>query len=65
MFYEVCWLRATNEPPAGNVYAGWVKGQNESYRVAETNRLVEQMPPPSSAPSPPAETLKLVKWLPA
>jgi predicted RecB family nuclease len=58
-----CWLRAGNEPPAGNVYAEWVKSQNESYRVAETNRLIAQMPPPGSAHSPPAETLKLAKWL--
>jgi hypothetical protein len=58
-----CWLRATNEPPTGNVYAEWVKTQNESYRVAETNRLIAQMPPPASALSPPAETLKLAKWL--
>ena len=58
-----CWLRAGNEPPTGNVYAEWLKAQNESYRVAEKNRLIAQMPPPSSALSPPAETLKLAKWL--
>ncbi len=58
-----CWLRAANEQPAGNIYAEWVKAQNESYRVAETNRLIAQVPPPDSASSPPAETLKLAKWL--
>jgi predicted RecB family nuclease len=57
-----CWLRATNEPPAGNVYAEWVKTQNESYRVAETNRLVAAMPPPDCAVSPPAESMKSAKW---
>jgi predicted RecB family nuclease len=58
-----CWLRAADEKPAGNIYAEWVKAQNESYRVAETNRLIAQMPPAGSALSPPAETLKLAKWL--
>src|ERR1035438_7062221 len=57
-----CWLRAGNEPPTGNVYAEWVKAQNESYRVAETNRVLAQMPSPGSALSPPAETLKSAKW---
>ena len=58
-----CWLRAGNEPPTGNVYAEWVKTQNESYRVTETNRVLAQMPSPGSTLSPPAETLKLAKWL--
>ena len=58
-----CWVGATNEQPAGNIYAEWVKAQNESYRVAETNRMVSAMPPPGSALSPPAETLKSAKWL--
>jgi hypothetical protein len=58
-----CWLRAGNEAPPGNVYAEWVKTQNESYRVAETNRLIAETPPAGSALSPPAETLKLAKWL--
>ena len=58
-----CWLRAANEPPAGNVYAEWVRTENESYRVAETNRLIAQMPAPGPTLSPPAETLKSAKWL--
>src|ERR1043166_3506670 len=57
-----CWLRASNERPAGNVYAEWVKTQNEFCRVAETNRLVSAMPAPDSTISPPADSLKLAKW---
>ena len=57
-----CWLRAANEPPAGDIYAEWVKTQNESYRVAETNRLVAGLPPPERAVSPPADSLKSAKW---
>src|SRR5712664_3700880 len=57
-----CWLRAGNERPTGNVYAEWVKTQNESYRVAETNRMVSAMPRPDCAVSPPADSLKSAKW---
>jgi predicted RecB family nuclease len=57
-----CWLRAANEPAAGNAYAEWVKAENESYRVAETNRMVSAMPPPYCAVSPPADSLKSTKW---
>jgi hypothetical protein len=27
-----CWLRATGERSAGNIYSEWVKEQNDSYR---------------------------------
>lgn len=27
-----CWLRSRAEPTAGNVYAAWVRAQNEAYR---------------------------------
>ena len=57
-----CWLRATGEPASGNTYAEWVKEQNETYRVAETERLLAQTPPAESALSPPAENLKAAKW---
>ena len=57
-----CWLRATNEPPTGNTYAEWVKIQNESCRVAETERLLALTPPRDSALSPHVENLKTAKW---
>ena len=57
-----CWLRAGNQPPTGNVYAEWVKTQNESYRVAETNRMVSALPRPDCAISPPADSLESAKW---
>jgi predicted RecB family nuclease len=56
------WLRAANEPPAGNVHAEWVKAQNESYRVAETKRVIAGMRSPDFTVSPPADNLKLAKW---
>lgn len=57
-----CWLRATNEAPAGHTYAEWVRIQNESYRVAETKRLLARKPPTDSELSPPADNLKVAKW---
>ena len=57
-----CWLRATNEQSSGNVYAEWMKNQNESYRVAETERLRTQMLQADYALSPPVENLKVAKW---
>jgi predicted RecB family nuclease len=57
-----CWLRATAEAASGNTYAEWVKEQNETYRVAETERLRAQTPPSEYALSPPAEHLKAAKW---
>ena len=57
-----CWLRATNETPTGNTHAEWVKIQNESYRVAETKRLLAQTPPGDSELSPPTDNLKVAKW---
>jgi hypothetical protein len=52
-----CWLRATGETPSGNTYAEWVETQNESYRVAQTERLLAETPPGESARS--AEVTRL------
>ncbi len=57
-----CWVRVINEAHAGNIYAEWVTTQNESYRVAETKRLLAQTPPADSEISPPADNLKVAKW---
>jgi len=57
-----CWLRATGESSSGNAYAEWVKTQNESYRVTETERLVAESPNGEVAASPAAENLKAAKW---
>jgi predicted RecB family nuclease len=57
-----CWLRATGESSSGNAYAEWVKTQNESYRVAGTERLVAESPNGEVAVSPAAENLKAAKW---
>ena len=57
-----CWLRANNEQPSGNAYAGWVKTQNESHRVSEIERLRDQTPPDDFALSPPVENLTAAQW---
>ncbi len=40
-----CWLRANNETSSGNPYAEWVQSQNESFRAAQTERLLAEIPP--------------------
>ena len=35
-----CFLRSQGEPRAGNGYADWVMGQNESYRKEGVKRLI-------------------------
>jgi hypothetical protein len=57
-----CWLRANGEPPSGNTYEKWVKTQNESYRVIETQRLIRELPTCETAASPASENLKAAKW---
>jgi predicted RNA-binding Zn-ribbon protein involved in translation (DUF1610 family) len=57
-----CWLRAAGESPSGNEYAEWVMIQTETYRAAETARLLAQTPPAETALSPPAECLNNAKW---
>ena len=58
-----CWLRETNEQPSGNPYAEWAEAQNESFRAAQTERLLAETPPAESARSPAPENLKTAKWL--
>jgi predicted RecB family nuclease len=57
-----CWLCAHNERPSGNTYAEWVQSQNESYRAAQTDRLLAETPPYESARSPSIVKLKASKW---
>jgi hypothetical protein len=57
-----CWLRATDEPSAGGIYPGWVKAQNDSYRVNETRRMVAEFPNNDVALSPDMKDLKAAKW---
>jgi predicted RecB family nuclease len=57
-----CWLRSAGHSASGNTYAEWVKDQSETYRAAEADRLLAQVPPTESALSPPAENLKAAKW---
>ena len=57
-----CWLRAHSETPSGNTYAEWVQSQNESFRAAQTERLLAETPPDASARSPSLEKLKASPW---
>jgi predicted RecB family nuclease len=58
-----CWLRANGEAPSGNPYAEWVQSQNESYRAAQAERLLKEIPADATATSPPPERLKASQWL--
>jgi predicted RecB family nuclease len=57
-----CWLRANNEPSAGNTYSEWVRAQNYSYRASESRRLVAEFPSSEVALSPDIKNLKAAKW---
>lgn len=67
-----CWLLATGKHLIGNTYAEWVQTQTESYRVAETKRLLTQIPSGEFVTSPcssrgggvyiSTEDLKSAKW---
>lgn len=57
-----CWLRATGEPETGNLYSEWVKSQNESFRAAETERLLAETPDGEIARTPCLEYLKRGRW---
>src|ERR1700737_2025445 len=57
-----CWLRSTGETSAGNSYSEWVKAQNDSYRVNETQQLVAEYPNDEVVLSPDMKNLKAAKW---
>ena len=48
-----CWLRSRAEPTAGNVYAEWVRGQNETYRQDGLKLLLTSFPESECAIGPP------------
>jgi predicted RecB family nuclease len=39
-----CWLRSIGEEGSGNIYADWLRTQNESYRNEGTRRLMDAFP---------------------
>jgi len=57
-----CWLQATGEPPGGNTYAEWFKTQNQSYRVVQTERLVEESRKCGIAASAASGNVLAAKW---
>lgn len=57
-----CWLRASGEPTSGNVYAEWVRSQNEAFQATATKRLISEIPKDESVLSPPPQELKAAKW---
>ena len=54
------WLRVAGEPVSNASYPAWVKAQNQSYRVAETERLFAVSPKGEALCSPNIE--KVSKW---
>jgi len=57
-----CWLRASGEVSEENPYAQWVKTQTDSYREAETTRMVADLPDSEVDRSPSAENTKSATW---
>jgi hypothetical protein len=58
-----CWLRSRAEPSAGNVYAEWVRGQNETYRQDGLKLLLASFPESECAIDPPIpENSKDANW---
>ena len=57
-----CWLRAFNEPTAGNAYADWVHTQNETYRADAARQLAASVPADECTVTPIVENLKTAQW---
>jgi hypothetical protein len=58
-----CHLRSLGEIGAGNEYAEWVRGRDESYQREVARRLQEAVPEAERVIAPPAtESLKAAKW---
>jgi predicted RecB family nuclease len=57
-----CWLRATGEPGTGHPYSEWVKSQEKSFRVTETDRLCAESLDGESARALCPDRLKTGKW---
>jgi hypothetical protein len=61
MLHQV--LRSRAEPSAGNVYAEWVRGQNETYRQDGLKLLLASFPESECAIDPPIpENSKDANW---
>lgn len=57
-----CWLRAAGEQPSGNPYAEWKEAQDESFRAAQVERLLTEIPTGEFVRSPTPEGLKAGNW---
>ncbi len=57
-----CRLRATSELAPENTYSEWVKKQNYSYQITETQRLVTALPNNKVAFSPDMKNVDTAKW---
>jgi predicted RecB family nuclease len=56
------WLRAASEVSTGNIYAEWVKTQDESYVTHQAARLVGESSNSEVATSLAVENLKSARW---
>ena len=58
-----CWLRSRAEPAAGNIYAEWVRAQNEAYRQDALKKLLASLPEGGHAIAPPiSKNSKNTTW---
>ena len=58
-----CWLRSRAEPSAGNIYAEWVRKQNETYRQDGLKLLLASFPENDRAIGPPiSQNSKDATW---
>ncbi|MGD0261588.1 MAG: IS66 family transposase [Verrucomicrobiota bacterium] len=57
-----CWLLSQAERGAGNVYAEWVKQQNQAYRNESLQRLLETVPNGERVMAPTSDGIKPAKW---
>jgi predicted RecB family nuclease len=57
-----CFLRSRGETGSGNLYADWLRTQNEYYRGEGIKRLVETKPDENATNPPLSEGLKAAQW---
>ena len=57
-----CFLQSRGEAGAGNAYPRWVRTQNESYRTAGVERLMEGVTPEQCLAGPDPVNLRAARW---
>ena len=57
-----CYLRSTGQTGSGNVYAEWIREQNDAYRKEAVQRLVTAAEAEAAVTTPGAANLKTATW---